>query len=87
MITYEDHTHADITITVRKGTYGYAGFVAELSGLEKPVSSLKVLVQYTGAKGAMTVDRISLKTTGVPQRAGEKTLTSPDALPSMKGMQ
>jgi hypothetical protein len=60
IITYDDQTRANIRLTVPGGTYGYAGFVAEPLRLEKPVSSLKVLVQYSGAQGAMTVDRLSL---------------------------
>ena len=60
IITYDDQTSTTIRLPVRGGTYGYAGFVAEPFRLKKPVSSLTVLVQYSGAQGAMTVDRISL---------------------------
>jgi hypothetical protein len=60
-ITYGDETHATIRITVPGGTYGYAGFTAEPFTLGKPVSSIKVVVRYTGAQGVMTVDRLSLR--------------------------
>jgi hypothetical protein len=63
IITYEDETRATIRVRVQGGTYGYAGFTAEPFTLDKPVSRIKVLVSYSGARGAMTVDRVSLKAT------------------------
>lgn len=60
-INYADGTKKNLRVRIRAGSYGYSGFRAAPFTLTDDVTSIALIVRFTGTRGVLTVDRVSLR--------------------------